>query len=418
MFSSPPKTRAPRVTLEDIPGIERHHLAQGRRALTFSVGDMHFRVLEIPASVITSGEWYHFQRARQSYAKMWGDTRLLECILEDDFDGRAPNSPYDTYHYLAQVAVRGRGVKYLTMRKVGFRERSAGNHFDGTLPRLPQDISFWQVRRGSFDQVRSLADVLRECFRQGKFGSPLIDGPLQTCAISRTGTYTSGLTGSLPIDRESSGIALALIQVAATDHDAHSLWISQLCVEFQEKALSVRDVAGQLVMLDFAKTSVTLGLPPTDRLCLDNRNPEVRELKLQNPGYWLDNPGAAKVLKGLAHDGLLTADEFPPTCGLRHGGSAIPGGLEETIDLLVQPRNFKYLLDLIHTPGSINRRLSGEELRHRLITEAGDGPFSSTVVPRTWRRSALKLVTAAQEKYSSSLARGHCRDYHAGLRVA
>jgi hypothetical protein len=385
--------------MEDHPGIARRELPKGQRVLEMSFGPMTVQVVEIPASVMPREEWKHIQRSRMSYG-MWGGKKTLDRVVEDPFDGLALDSLYNTYHYLATITAPGRASKYLTMRKVGMKPRAKAVN-GGMDTMLPEDVTFWQVHDQASGGRRPFAQVLRDVVCAGRFGSPSVDAALQICAINRSGTYFAESPDLLPMSKEGTAIAFALIQIAVTDRDDYALFVNQICLEFQEKALSIRDMDDRLVMLDFARTGDTLQLPPEQCLRLDNGNASVREVKLCSPGYWVDNTGAARVIKALAGAGRLSLDDLAPACReLSCSGAEIPASFEKVVDLLVQPKNFRYLIELMHTRGNLNARLSGDELRERLIHEAGDGPFSSTLVPGRWRRSALDLLSAAHEKYA------------------
>ena len=379
----------------------------GRHELNLAVGDLQVKVLGIAAASLSEQERQRIQLARQSFSNMWGGDGT-NFILEDQFDARSPNSPYQTTHYIAIVkdpADREEPEKVITMRLVSIKDDTT---LDPARVQLPDDLTFWNVLDNE-GNTSSLWQHMKDRLPQQTNGRAAVPPESEIAAIGRTGTFPYEKSGRTIRQRERTAIGFAAIQVLMTKTNDHQLLVCQLCPEFQTLVLSIRDKNGSIVMLDFAKTEDTLNLPPGWRLKLDDGNPHVQEHKAKYPGYWIDNEGArSTLLKFLASgrfvfedfkdplEALLNSDDncFLPAEDKENLRTVLDNvdnsNLADIIGTLIKPRFFKFLIPLI---------ASMEDVRSALIFETPDGPFSSTITPQLWRESALRLLAAAQEKY-------------------
>lgn len=354
----------------------------GRRTLSLDIGAGVVRAVEIPGPAMSPAEWELIQLARDAYARMWGGDSEVKSVDQDPFDGLDPNDPYQTYHYIGQVDIPGAASRIITMRKVNLKPGACAE----VLP--PDDATFWLAQNVLSGERIPLWELLMEA----------VECPSKIAAISRTGTYPYRQRGRTPIEQERNGIAFAAIQVLATQGHSDAYFICQLCPEFQNRVHSVEDSLGRRISLDFTRTEETFNLPPEWQVTLNNKNTAVQEVKTFYPGYWVDGKAAAWVLRQLIQNGTLTYQE------LSRALKDVPGkitaapkettlALDEMIDFLTKPINFKYLIPVIKRH---------KILRHQLIHEAAGRPYSATLIPRLWRQSALNLLNAARKKYTYS----------------
>jgi hypothetical protein len=360
-------------------GIRIETFEDGRRLLEMDIGEGILKVSEIPGASMTEEEWTIIQFAREAYSKMWGGNSASETIKQDPFDGLESDSPYITHHYIGQVCIPGVEPRFITMRKVRFNPEAIN------FPTPPDDGSFWQVVNKNTGCRESLWNYI---VNNGT-------DSINIAAISRTGTHPYRVRSATPIERDRNAIAFAGIQVLAAEKGTSDYFICQLCQEFQTDVLSIEDIYGERVMLDFARTQDTLNFPPELELGLDIQNPHVRQVKALFPGYWVDGEGTTQIINQLLaldhlsiydlQEALLRAtEEFPNI-----QSKADNNGLIRT---LTNPLYFKYLIPLIK---------ANRELRELLVDEVKERPFSSTLIVANWRKSAEKLLAAAKEKYQS-----------------
>jgi hypothetical protein len=368
------------LTLNRDLGIQIEALEGGRRALTMDIGLGVVRAVEIPGRAMSQDEWGLIQLARDAYVRMWGGEHEVKTIGQDPFDGLEQNDPYQTFHYLGRVDIPGADSRIITMRKVSLSPTAVGEE-----PPPPEDVTFWLARNSETGETIPLWDMLMAA----------VEFPSDVAAISRTGTYPYRLRGRTPIERERNAIAFAAIQVLATEVDAHTYFICQLCQEFQNRVHSIDDGLGHRVALDFTRSEDTLDLSPEWQVRLNNHNHGVQHVKTFYPGYWVDGEDAARVMRDLLQNGALTDQdlrsawpEIPPELATAETGNARE--LDELIGFLTKPKHFKYLIPVIKKHSS---------LHDKLIHEAASRPYSSTLVPRLWRQSALNLLSVAKEKY-------------------
>lgn len=409
--------------------ITMKEIGEGKRRFELTIGSRIFQVDEIFAPNLTQHEINEIQKARESYLKMWGNGAYV--IKEDAFDNfHSHRGHLATHHYIARVISPGEPTRIVTMRKValatdyphGFSEYG-----------FPDDVVMWTIVDNEGSQSPLWKKIKIHLQGLG-YNQP----EMEIAAISRTGVWPFEVEGrTTELQRETTAIAFSLIQCAAKYHDSHALWICQLCDEFRTRVHTLT-VDGQVYMLDFSPSAQELGLPPDLRIILDKTNPEVWYFMTHFPGYWKNNAEAASFFKQLISEGkLLLTDLIPAVESLLAGETrrAISGRFfkeaisqdlldediledltcnlvnsiynkvfstkdpSKVIEILVSSRNFKHLIPLINSPGMINQRLSGEELRKQFIQNVADGPYSSLFKPDVWVESAKRLLFAAKQKY-------------------
>jgi hypothetical protein len=372
------------------------------------------KVIEAPATRLTSAEWDAIVEARRSYQRMWGGgDREAQSIKEDSFDGRGQSAMfYRTTHYIGSIATPGRPDKLLTMRKVALKRESVAV---GREVPLPEDLSFWKVR----DTQRAVDTSLPECvktyleneLRLGPFSSV---AQLPVAALSRTGTLPCEAVGTRhPDDRNRSAVAFALMQVAAAlDDIGNILYAAQLCDEFRTRAFALHLPTDARIEPHYVPAFETLHLSrDRHRVVLDRTNAKVQQILCNFPGFWLDNQSLAAVLVALVREMRLTADHLRPAAirlcesedveYLADQDALLVGKLAQgrrlrTIDLevvaalLARPRFAKYATDLIRDDAGV---------AGRILTEVADGPYASLVRPPDLLASSLHLLSVAAEMY-------------------
>jgi hypothetical protein len=417
MLQSVP-TRGYSRLLDQQTAISITQYANERRELQMDVGALGIvTVLESPTAALTDEEWRHIMDARGSYGHMWGGRPNLTGIEEDPFDSRGECARlYNTIHYIASIRTPGKKDKFLTMRKVAVNRAAIKPGMLDTMPALVDDVSFWKVRDTTKGIERPLSEVLKRYverkYHKEPYASPT---DLPIAGLSRVGTLPYEIDPNRDRnDRNRSAVVFALIQVAASEGDSTNvLYMAQPCEEFRSTVFALRRPDNSRVELAYRRTAQTIGLPVDNwDIVLDRNNPTVRKLMCNFPGFWLDNATFAKIMHMMLGDGALRAADF-------HGpGQELlnsPDALllkDEQISLLrriiarralssyemellafmfANARFAKYLTSLIERH---------DELRRRIYTEVGDGPYSSTLVPRELLRSALYLLSAAKEMYA------------------
>ena len=357
--------------------ISHKNLSGGRKLYTLAIPNLGlFEALDIPATSLTDQEWRLITLARQSYAKIWGGANVYRKIENDPFDGRPPhNAQYPTTHQIAKYVSPSGREKFFTNRKVTLNPGSP----------LFDDIVFWQVSQ------TPLWDFIKK-----KLKAP---PEFQIAAISRTGTYPYSVRDKSELDHDITAISWTLMQVATTQADNHTYFSCQLCAEFQDRVLTISTPDHSLTKLNFSKTPDVLGLAPSQPVKLDRTNPYVRDHIFNFPGYWTNNSDLFTLLSNLAADSRFSLPDFSGI--VSRLPITAPAGITDLIKLLTRPRYCKYLIPLINHPGQINPRLTGDQLRQGILDYVGDGPFSSTLIPKNWRQSALNLLQSAFAKYSS-----------------
>ena len=149
--------------------------------------------------------------------------------------------------------------------------------------------------------------------------------------------------------------------------------------------------------------------------------------KVKAGGYWIDQKGGEReTLQALQHKEITSDDLLQITrriygltprarlhkdlqqVGLAgetvatlerkvsqeaHGQALLPDqdALRKMVALIMLPKHVKYIGKLMETHSAF---------RERMLTRAGDGPFSSTVLPDAWEQSALNIVAAMVDRYS------------------
>jgi hypothetical protein len=366
------------------------------------VGPFTVAVTEVPARSLTEAEWCDIQLARRSYPSMWGGD-ASDILTDDPVDGRC--SPlYDTKHYIAWVSDGDEPCKLVTMRKAALvpsqlTERQRADPFE----LLPPDLQFWSVRADGGGSVR-LWDVVRDHARRLAPHDPFAE--FRVASTGRTGTFPYGERRRTPREKERTAIAFAAIQLLAAYGDPSLLYVCSLCPEFQDRVLGVVDVDGVYVRPAFTRTEEVLGLPPGS-VGLDDGLQVVRRHKARFPGYFLDNDDAARVVAALLDEGRITTADLGATFVRLAEQENVAGShgrhLEELAalvatrdhrrlaEILTRPHLFKYLVPL----------MAPEMPLARVLCEAGDGPFSSTLVPGRWATSAWAILEAAEAKYAA-----------------
>jgi hypothetical protein len=397
-------------------GISIEHHPHGRRELKLSIDTMHIQVVEIPADKLTADEWREIQTARESYASMWGKgNEGIDDIKEDPFDGRClQGTPYKVWHYMAKIEQEGEPTKTLTLRKIHYAAEEL-SHLSLIGLHLPDDIYNWSLRDTSLHLTTSLWDEIQGRIQRNEIASFSV--------ISRLGTAPYGVAEKTQRQKEKTAITFAaMILLAASEHVGDMIF-AQLRVGFPEKVLSLQKAGGQKVTLAFPRTEDTLGLGHDRTLILDNDHPTVVEYKTNFPGYWLNNEKAAEVLADLVRRNLLSVQELltvwkqvkailKRTADDQERGKLVADlqkvGITLPIDfptaftdevrrpgflrVLTSPRYFKFVTPLFQ---------ENPHLRHALIYEAGDGPYSAAMVPARWTRNAERFLFSAKEKYEN-----------------
>ena len=395
------------ITLKEFPG--------GRRIFEMGVGSLGtIRVLDSPATALTESEWEIILRARDSYRIMWGGDSTIDNIKQDPFDGRPPyHTQYLTRHQLAEAYVPDYGYIILTNRKV-----THNPYYTPMMSDLFDDIRFWKVHDNSNGTDFPLWNIYLNYFEKQAKEFPK-SAHQRAAAISRTGRIWELAGTSTQVARDLAATAWAMMQVAVTYQDDHDIIVCQLCDEFQQVVLAVEDADGKKTMLDFTRTQDKLGLDSQFKLVLDRDNPYLQEHILTFPGYWTNNDDLRTLLFNLAAQGKLTFSDYQAACrNLLNSsdfrslkideqpviarvteGSIDPDNFLPLLGILTKPRNCKYLIPLINTQGKINDDLDGDQFRQYILQEVGDGPFSSTLIPKDWETSAKNLLQVAKNKY-------------------
>jgi hypothetical protein len=364
------------------------------------IGPFSVEVMEVPGPSLSRQEWRDILMARSSYPAMWGGagSDIFAC---DPLDGREPGI-YDTRHYLAWIRDGHGPRKLVTMRKVALvPSRLTRRQRADPLELLPHDVRFWRARTEDGRCV-PLWDVLRARTRRLAPHDEFAE--FRIGSTGRTGTFPYGERQRTRRARERTGIAFAAIQVLATSGDPSLLYVCSLCPEFQDRVLGVIDVDGRYVAPAFTRTEEVLGLAPGS-VSLDNGLPVVREHKSLFPGYFIDNDDAARLVAALLEDGRVTVGDLGAAIGRVGEHESAAGGDGRQLDelvALVGARNYRALAEVLTRPHLFKYLVPllgpGEPLA-RLLCETGDGPFSSTLVPRRWATSAWAILEAAEAKY-------------------
>lgn len=415
-------------------GVEVRNVGDKRRVMRMDIGPMHVVTWEIEAGGLSPQERVILDLTRKSYDEMWGGStfQLKEAYRQMD----AGERPFKTYQYITTMDQEGQERKFVTKRRVSpdLEEITQGQVSYPPEILIPDDISFWKVRDTVSSQEFSLWEALRLYFKRQGIDNGFSDPRLRIAANHLTATYPFEITPKGEMQREKTAIGFAAIELLLADHPGDTFIACQLCPEFQDQVLTVKDINGQIVKLDFPKVPQTLGLSGEWVVEMDNGNPGVITHKLNLPGYWINNEGAAKVLENLCMARKITLGDLKPFYeGLlakvddeekqnRLRKDLIRGGLfdpnqqqsplsdsflekdEEFLKKVIRfatcSRYFKYLVPVYMQDSRVNDRLSAQELRDCLVHEAGDGPFPSLLSPKLWRLSNLELLKAAKIKYS------------------
>jgi hypothetical protein len=381
----------------------------GRRQLHLTIGPFAVEVTEVQGRSLTEREWQDVLLARRSYTAMWGDAGAA-LLANDPLDGR--DCPlYDSRHYIAWIRDEASQGKLVTMRKVRLvASVLTGSQRADPFALLPSDIQFWAVDAGSRRSVR-LWDLLRAHGRRLAPDDDLAE--LRIAAIGRMGTFPCSEPERTPRHRERTAIAFAAIQMLAAHRDSNLLWTTMLCRELPDRVLGVADAAGACVAPAFTPTEEALGLPPGS-VRLDNSQPAVREHKTTFPGYWVDNDAAARLVEGLMNEGQLASVDLRSAIAEAIGHARLAGRetrwLEEAAstmagaklaEAVTRPRVFQHVMPRLASTMR-SSRMSAPEFADLLIARAGDGPFSSTVMPAEWAASARAVLRAAEAKYGDA----------------
>jgi hypothetical protein len=431
--------QTPNHNIEDKLGVIHQQGTGGRRGLKFNIGSMTVSAVEIPADVLTDEERGVIEVARGSYLSMWGGNSFKQVVERDKFDG-GPGTAYNTYHYIARVSAPGEEDKIITKRKVYLDQTRYQTEFPkASLESLiPDDIAFWVVQDRAKAQRDSLWHTLKNYFEQKGIPVDAINDPrLKIPANSRTATYPYEVGSRDQRQKEKTPIGFSAIELLLADNPEDYFIACQLCPEFRDKVLTVVDKNSQIVGLDFPKTETALNLPLNKSLSLNNRDKYVLKHKLKFPGYWINNEGAAAVMINLASAGKLGIKDLYPVLTQLYSDPIDEAGrdkltrdllsvgltnvrkpelfflrqynsekersepLPKLIKFLTSSRYFKYFVHTLSQRTPINESLTSNELRYRLIYEAGDGPFSSFLTPSDWLASNLNLLLAAKDKYEA-----------------
>jgi hypothetical protein len=369
--------------------IEVRQLPGGRQEFSCSVGVITAKVVAIPAGNLTGEEWDTICRARQSYFHQWGG-KITTC--NDPFDGRsAYQTIYRVTHYIAIVNAPGQTTKILTMRKI-----SCGTDFDPKNHSLPPDITLWNVVNRHTGQAQPLWDFV-------KIWLDHTQPHRQIAAIGRVGVYPyqeqeqeerPKTEAEKVLRRNTTAVAFALIQVAATYDAPEKLIFSQQRPEMVQKVLALLTSKG-LVRLDFTPTARTLELASDLELRLNNALPEVQHLKTHYPGAWFDTVAAGRILEEQVAEGLIPA-ELLHSCMSTDAEKEPKSESVAIVRELATVRNFKYLVPLLERAEEIKLG-QGVTLRQHLLAHGGDGPVSTCYSPGAFGMSALELIAACRE---------------------
>jgi hypothetical protein len=375
--------------------IQKTGLGNGRFKLECAFSKLSVVVLAIPAEAITPEEKLLLNRTRDSYRRMWGTGFSQVGESEDVFDGYGANSAYyKTFHYIATAAYPAKVTKIFTMRKVSLKPA-----FDITVQPFFDELTIWKTVNRFTGQEEALWERLKKYL-----ASPKPETAIAT--INRMSTYPYGEDLSLSLAdkllyKDFGAIAHALLQIAAFSEAEEELCFCTMCSELEEKFTTFNSQTGKL-KLAFQRTANTLNIAPTGQLVLDNNLREVRHLKLNYPGYWLDNEQAAKVFEKLLNQGLLNLAVLLPILKRIKGTDKVEAEQAENGEIarfLTNSRNFKYLIPLLNSDEAITAGLSGAELREQLLAGGGDGPFSCAFKPAQFVQSGLNLLQEAYQKY-------------------
>lgn len=419
---------------ERLLGIEVRNVGDKRRVMRMDIGQMHVVTWEIEAGDLSSQERAILDLTRKSYDVMWGGStfQLKEAYRQMDLG----EGPFKTYQYITTIDQEGEDTKFITKRRVSPNPgKIAKGQVSCSLETLiPDDIGFWTVRNTVSSQEFSLWEALRLYFKDQGMYNGFGDPRLRIAANHLTATYPLELATRGEMQKEKTAIGFSAIELLLADHPGDTFIACQLCPEFQDQVLTVKDINGQIVKLDFPKVSQTLGLSGEWVVEMDNGNPGVIAHKLNLPGYWINNEGAAKILENLCMARKITLDDLKPFYedllakvddeekqnrlrkDLIRGGLLDPNQqqfllsesflekdeefLKKVIRFATCSRYFKHLVPVYMQDSIVNDRLSAQELRDCLVYEAGDGPFPSLLSPKPWRLSNLELLKAAKIKYS------------------
>lgn len=388
----------------------RTDLPGGRRTLRLDVGPVTVTVTEVPASALTEDEWRSVQLARLSYVAMWGRGDRSGIYATDRLDGLGEDAArYDAHHYLAWVRDGVQPARLVTARKVALRPHAltAAERAD-PAEWLPLDLAFWRVRGGDAPLWGPFSAHLRGLAPDDELA------PYRFACMGRVATFPFDDRDRAARRREWTAIAWAATQVLAAHGDPHLLWAWTICDEFPDRVMAVRDADGTPVRPAFIRTEELLGLPPAS-VELDDALEVVLEHKVGAPGYFVDNDDAADVLAGLLDGGRITVADLWPAIARLVGAEAgeRTAGLLHTIaasdhrglaEVLTRPRAMKHLIPLLAGEEPLSR-MSASELRRRLLSETGDGPFSASVVPSTWSVGAWAMLRAAERRYAAGAGR-------------
>lgn len=398
-------------------GIAVQELDNGRRILNMNVGLLgRIEVVDIPARVISPEEKELIERARESYRAMWQGENLIGRVIEDPFDGWHEDNPgYHTRHQIARVVSPDGKEKFVTNRKVAVDRRRQ------TEVPLYDDIEFWKVVDCGLQESIPFWTVLSSCLQNSGDANDAKPPIHKVAAISRTGIFPYEISARTELDRDQTAAAWALMQIAVTHSDGFKMMVCMLCDEFRDKVLTIKDPGSQnRTKLNFTRSGEILGFGPDRRLELDRSNPDVREHIFKFPGYWMNNEDWRDLLSALVSQRKIDQDDFKSACRdllesqervliddqvlvllqqVLNSDELSDEGLERLVHLFSSSRFAKYMIPVINMEGPINSRLSGDELRSRILLEVRDGPRSSILIPPDWAETNHELLLAAKMKY-------------------
>ncbi|MEM7798027.1 MAG: hypothetical protein AAF633_02455 [Chloroflexota bacterium] len=346
----------------------------GRWEFSMPIGPSCIRAVRIPAGEISAQEWNQIQNARLGYALMWGGGAEEQTVAEDPFDGRDPASPYQTFHFIGRLDIPGLPDRLITMRQVGVKPgcNNPAPPFD--------DAAFWLLQNRTTGEQIPLWEYL----------NTLVDHPSQLVAISRTGTHpwNAKSTTSLQLEKERNAIAFAAIQILATYRPSFQYMSNQLCHEFRTRVHTIEAQSGETICLDFAATEETLGLTDQYRAVLNVQHPGVRHVKAYYPGYWVDPADAKTVLNAAVAADHITLHQLEEIASTIQISARYRG--QDAVTILTKPCYFKHLIPLFKKV---------PHLQESMVVDTAGRPYSSTLIPRKWGNSALRMLHFARENY-------------------